>query len=96
MLQLLDMLCATIQDGLALASKRILPFARSGMASATSGVRLPAIQIMLSIIQNDFTLPLQLAEWIHLACFDHDCDPKIAKMAFLEACTFTRAKFNSW
>ncbi len=87
------MLCATMQDGLALASKHILPFARSGMASAASGVRLPAIQIMLSIIQ---TLPLQLAEWIHLACFDHDSDPKIAKMAFLEACTFTRAKFNSW
>ena len=97
LLQLLDMLCATMQDGLALDSKHILPFARSGMASATSGVRLPAIQIMLSIIQSDdCTLPLQLAEWIHLACFDHDSDPKIAKMAFLEACTFTRAKFNSW
>ncbi len=79
------MLCATMQDGLALASKCILPFARSSMASATSGVRLPAIQITLSIIQNDFTLPLQLAEWIHLACSRRDSDPKIVKMAFLEA-----------
>ncbi len=90
------MLCATMQDGLALASKRILPFARSGMASATSTVRLPAIQIMLCIIQNDFTLPLQLAEWRQLAYFGRDSSSKIAKMAFLEACTFTRAKFNSW
>ena len=51
---------------------------------------------MLCIIQNDFTLPLQLVEWIHLAYLGRDSDSKIAKMAFLEACTFTRAKFNSW
>jgi len=95
-LRLLDMLCASMCDGLTLASKHILPFARRGMASASSAVRLPGIQIMLSAIQNVFTLPLRLVEWKTLAYFSRGSDAKIAKMAFLEACTFTRAKFNSW